>query len=245
MISWEKKKKTQNQQPALFYTETASQLILEENITNALFKIQILRDIKILRGLSGCLSVVCAILSRYLERFGRTPKPLCPGLAAPYQHLWRQKNPAGATRPHLRGAEQARAFAVPQSCPTAGTDMPWTSWREKNILTFLSGVTWTGRTWQTSQLLPSGEVLQRQKHCAGVSGGDPSDPAQAASMALPAAGHVWGCPAAWARLFPADQPAGEGRGNPASWPASSSRAHSSLDKTCLPLAAECSMLTQS
>lgn len=132
MNSWFlEKKKTQNQQPALFYTEIASRLILEETITNALFKIQILRDIKILWGLSGCLSVVCAILSRYLHRSGRTPKPLCPGLAGPCQHLWRQKPPAGATRAHLRDTEQARAFAVPWPCSTAGKDMPWTSWREK------------------------------------------------------------------------------------------------------------------
>lgn len=98
MISW-RKKKTLTQQPALFHSEIAPQLILEKNITYALFKIQILRDIKILWGLSGCLSVVSAILSRYLHRSGRTPKPLCPGLAAPCQDLWRQKPQLGHPGP--------------------------------------------------------------------------------------------------------------------------------------------------
>lgn len=130
MISWEKKK-TPNQKPALFHSEIAPQLILEKNITDVLFKIPILRDNKISWELSGYPSVVYAVLSRYLHRSGRSPKPPCPRLAALCQDLWRQKPLAGATRPHLRGTEQARAFAVPWSCLTAGTDMPWTSWREK------------------------------------------------------------------------------------------------------------------
>lgn len=158
-----------------------SWLILENNITNALFKIQVLRDIEILWGLSECLSVLCAILSRYLHRSGRTPKSLCPGLAAPCQDLWRQKPQLGQPGHISEALNRQEPLQYHGHAPVQAQTK-----QGRNTLTFLSGMTWTGRAWQTSWLLPSGEVLQRQKHCTAASGGIPCDPAQAASVALPA-----------------------------------------------------------
>lgn len=42
--------------------------------------------------------------------------------SCPLPRLVETETPAGATRPRLRGTEHARAFAVPWSCPSAGTD---------------------------------------------------------------------------------------------------------------------------